>query len=95
MGILEKKQKDICDLNAFSYEDYKNSSLDLKLKKIELLNSFYRARYNNLPKLPIFIDILCKKFNFLLFILFSFSFTCFINCIKSVSGSILATLMFL
>ena len=57
MGILDEFQKDICDLNAFSYEDYKNSSLDLKLKKIELLNSFYRARYNNLPKLPIFIDI--------------------------------------
>ena len=57
MGILDEFQKDICDLNAFSYEDYKNSSLDLKLKKIELLNSFYRARYNNLSKLPIFIDI--------------------------------------
>lgn len=57
MGILSDFVTEIKDLDAFSYEKYKCSSLDLKLKKIELLNRYYRVKYGNIPKLPVFIDI--------------------------------------
>jgi len=42
------------DYNIFSYEDYKNSSLELKLKKIKLLNEYYK--FKKLSKIRVYID---------------------------------------
>ncbi len=47
---------DTKEYNIFSYEDYKSSSLALKLKKIELLNEYYKLIYKKEDKLPVFID---------------------------------------
>ncbi len=57
MGILNDFLSDVEDLDIFSYEDYKNSSLELKLRKIKLLNEYYKLKYDELPKLPVYIDI--------------------------------------
>lgn len=56
MNTLNSFLSDIEDLDIFSYEDYKSSSLELKLKKIQLLNKFYRLKYGDLDKLPVYID---------------------------------------
>lgn len=56
MSTLNNFLSDVEDLDIFSYEDYKSSSLELKLKKIQLLNKFYEIKYGNLDKLPVYID---------------------------------------
>ncbi|MBQ6283042.1 MAG: hypothetical protein IJK66_05910 [Bacilli bacterium] len=56
MNTLNSFLSDIEDLDIFSYEDYKNSSLELKLKKIRLLNKYYKLKYGDLDKLRIYID---------------------------------------
>lgn len=57
MDKLEELKRDTAILNLFSYEDYKNSSQELKLEKIRLLNEYYKLKYGDLQKLPIYIDI--------------------------------------
>ena len=47
---------DTKNYNIFSYDDYKKSSLILKLKKIELLNEYYNLTIKKIKKLPVFID---------------------------------------
>lgn len=47
---------DTKEYNIFSYDDYKSSSLALKLKKIALLNEYYKLIYKKEDKLPVFID---------------------------------------
>ena len=49
---------DVKNYNIFSYEDYKKSSMNLKLLKIKLLNEYYNIKFANfdLKKFPIFID---------------------------------------
>lgn len=48
---------DTKEYNIFSYDDYKNSSLALRIKKIQLLNEYYMLKYgNSMFKLPVFID---------------------------------------
>lgn len=56
MDKLEEFKRKTDGLNLFSYEDYKNSSLGLKLKKIQLLNKYYKLKYGDLDKLRIYID---------------------------------------
>ena len=48
---------DVKNYNIFSYEDYKKSSMNLKLLKIKLLNEYYNIKFANfdLKKFPIFI----------------------------------------
>ena len=48
---------DVKNYNIFSYEDYKKSSMNLKLLKIKLLNEYYNIKFANfdLKKFSIFI----------------------------------------
>lgn len=56
MAELDDFLKDIKEYNIFSYDEYRNASLDLRLKKIQLLNEYNKLKYGELPKLPVFID---------------------------------------
>ena len=56
MDRLNEFLEDTKDYKLFSYEEYKSSSLELRLKKIQLLNEYYKLKYTELPKLQVFID---------------------------------------
>ena len=53
--MVKEFLQDNREYKIFSYEDYKNSSMALKIKKIELLNEYYILMGYS-KKLPIFID---------------------------------------
>lgn len=55
---LKEFLQDVESYHLFSYEEYKTSSLPLKLKKIELLNAYAKIKYgdNNLNPLDVYID---------------------------------------
>lgn len=49
---------DVSSKNIFSYEHYKEASLDKKIEIISLLNEYYKLKYSNIyvPKMIVFID---------------------------------------
>lgn len=47
---------DTKEYNIFSYKDYKKASLELKIKKIKLLNEYYKLISNDSNVLQIYID---------------------------------------
>ena len=57
MEILEDFINDVSNKNIFSYEHYKTLPLKEKIETINLLNEYYKLKYNiELPKITIYID---------------------------------------
>ncbi len=57
MQRLEEFINDVSNKDIFSYEHYKSLPLNKKIETINLLNEYYKLKYNiELPKITVYID---------------------------------------
>ncbi len=56
MDRLNEFLTDTRNLNILSYDNYKKSDIEVKLKKIKLLNEYYKILYNNVKQLDVYFD---------------------------------------